>query len=95
MKKLHIGDKVALVANSNGLYKENKGTSFSSPFVSGALALLKNWFRDKFKREPSQDELYALINEEQSSIKEEYNVNQVYPPKGFSILSLYSSAINR
>jgi len=33
----------------------------------------------------SQDELYALINEEQSSIKEEYGVDQVYPPKGFTI----------
>ena len=29
--------------------------------------------------------LYKLINEEQSTIKQEYNVDQVYPPKGFEI----------
>ncbi len=33
----------------------------------------------------NQEELYALINQEQSSIKETYNVDQVYPPNGFSI----------
>ena len=30
-------------------------------------------------------ELYALINKEQSEIKNEFNVDQVYPPKGFEI----------
>ena len=34
----------------------------------------------------SKDELYKLINEEQSEIKNEYNVDQVYPPKGFQII---------
>lgn len=34
----------------------------------------------------SKEELYALINEEQSEIKNEYNVDQVYPPKGFQII---------
>ena len=33
----------------------------------------------------NRDELYNLINEEQSNIKDEYNVDQVYPPKGFEI----------
>ena len=32
-------------------------------------------------------ELYSLINKEQSQIKDEYNVDQVYPPKGFEIES--------
>ena len=32
-----------------------------------------------------ENELYSLINEEQKSIRDEYNVSQVYPPKGFSI----------
>lgn len=31
------------------------------------------------------NELYALINKEQSAIKDQYNVDQVYPPKGFEI----------
>lgn len=34
----------------------------------------------------SKDELYSLINKEQSEIKDEYNVDQVYPPKGFQIV---------
>lgn len=38
----------------------------------------------------NRDELYNLINEEQSNIKEDYNVDQVYPPKGFEIESYLS-----
>lgn len=34
----------------------------------------------------SKDELYSLINKEQKEIKKEYNVDQVYPPKGFKII---------
>lgn len=34
----------------------------------------------------SKDDLYSLINQEQKEIKEEYDVNQVYPPKGFKII---------
>ncbi len=34
----------------------------------------------------SKDDLYALINKEQVEIKDEYNVDQVYPPKGFKIV---------
>ena len=44
-----------------GLYKEQKGTSFSAPFVSGSLALLKNWFIDEFRRDCTQEELYAQL----------------------------------
>ncbi|MBR1417117.1 MAG: M23 family metallopeptidase [Bacilli bacterium] len=33
----------------------------------------------------NSNELYNLINQEQSNIKDEYNVDQVYPPKGFAI----------
>ncbi len=35
----------------------------------------------------SKEELYNLINEEQVEIKNEYNVDQVYPPKGFQIIN--------
>lgn len=34
----------------------------------------------------SKDELYDLINKEQVEIKDEYKVDQVYPPKGFKIV---------
>lgn len=33
----------------------------------------------------NRDELYDLINDEQIEIKNNYNVNQVYPPNGFTI----------
>lgn len=35
----------------------------------------------------SEDKLYDLINEEQGEIKKKYNVDQVYPPKGFQIIA--------
>ncbi len=34
----------------------------------------------------SKDELYELINKEQTEIKDKYKVDQVYPPKGFKII---------
>ncbi len=33
----------------------------------------------------NEDELYNLINKEQSHIKDNYNVDKVYPPNGFNI----------
>lgn len=38
----------------------------------------------------SKDNLYSLINQEQVEIKKYYNVNQVYPPKGFQIIKTNS-----
>ena len=38
----------------------------------------------------SKDELYKLINQEQIAIKDEYQVNQVYPPKGFEIIRTHT-----
>ena len=38
----------------------------------------------------SKDELYSLINEEQVEIKDEYKVDQVYPPKGFQIVKTHT-----
>ena len=47
--------------------------------------------------EPSVSQnLNALINKEQSQIKDDYNVDQVYPPKGFEIESYltYNNSIS-
>ena len=38
----------------------------------------------------SKDKLYELINKEQKQIKETYNVEQVYPPKGFDIIRTHT-----
>ena len=38
----------------------------------------------------SEDELYALIDQKQQTIKDKYNVNAVYPPKGLSIVEDYT-----
>ena len=38
----------------------------------------------------SKEKLYNLINKEQKAIKEEYNVDQVYPPKGFDIVRTHT-----
>lgn len=44
----------------------------------------------------SKEELYTLINKEQKTIKKDYNVDQVYPPKGFKIIrqTTYAEELN-
>ena len=73
-----------LTCYPNNLYKEQKGTSFSAPFVSGALALLKNWFRDEFKREPTESELYAQLIKKTMDL----NLNKNIQGNGILYLSL-------
>lgn len=73
-----------LTCYPNNLYKEQKGTSFSTPFVSGALALLKNWFRDEFKREPTESELYAQLIKRTMDL----NLNKSIQGNGILYLSL-------
>lgn len=73
-----------LTCYPNNLYKEQKGTSFSAPFVSGALALLKNWFRDEFKREPTESELYAQLIKRTMDL----NLNKNIQGNGILCLSL-------
>ncbi len=36
----------------------------------------------------SKQQLYSMINKEQTSIKKQYNVKNVYPPKGFEIVKV-------
>ena len=35
-----------------------------------------------------EEKLYNLIDDDQSGIKKEYNINRVYPPKGFEVAEL-------
>ena len=51
-------------------------TSFYQVYLDG----------DKIGLIDSKDELYDLINKEQIEIKNEYKVDQVYPPKGFKLI---------
>lgn len=57
---LSFGNDVLSLGTKNR-YIKMSGTSMACPFVSGALALIKNWARSEFKRELTESELYAQL----------------------------------
>ena len=68
-----IGVLFLIIGFTNRNY--NYASKVYQVYLNGTkLGLIKN-----------QDELYALINEEQKDIKEAYDVTTVYPPNGFVI----------
>ena len=45
----------------NNQFASLSGTSMAAPHVSGSLALIKNWSREEFQRDLTQEEIYAQL----------------------------------
>ena len=63
-----------LVGFTNKLYKDSASLKYQVYLDGETIGLISD-----------TKELYALINHEQAELKDKYNVDQVYPPKGFEI----------
>ncbi|WP_101773540.1 S8 family peptidase [Peptostreptococcus faecalis] len=63
-----VGEKVLGLSQEGGFEVLN-GTSQAAPIVSASLALLKEWAKKEFKRDPSESELYSLLIKNTKTIK--------------------------
>ena len=45
----------------NNQFAIMSGTSMAAPYFSGSLALIKNWSKEEFQRDLTQEELYAQL----------------------------------
>lgn len=63
-----------LVGFTNKIYKDSASLKYQVYLDGETIGLISD-----------TKELYSLINQEQSELKDKYKVDQVYPPKGFEI----------
>ena len=85
-KRIIIYSLVSIITSLLVIWCFTSGTKYEEPGYIYQVYL----DGEKIGLIDSEEKLYKLINEEQIAIKEEYQVNQVYPPKGFEIIRTHT-----
>lgn len=85
-KRIIIYSLVSIITSLLVIWSFTTGTKYEEPGYIYQVYL----DGEKIGLIDSEEKLYKLINEEQIAIKEEYQVNQVYPPKGFEIIRTHT-----
>ena len=85
-KRIIIYSLVSIITSLLVIWSFTTGTKYEEPGYIYQVYL----DGEKIGLIDSEEKLYKIINEEQIAIKEEYQVNQVYPPKGFEIIRTHT-----